>query len=319
MFFGNTCRYGPPEATRKEEGALFDRHAIRRAASRLVDVQEVDRTAGQKCQNQTVPGPPGPSSESRAYGGVEPFAMTSTSTAADRSGVAPALFAPLGPRYDGLSELLSFGQDRRWRRAMVDRIAAARPKVVLDVASGTGKVAFDLLHRTGCRVVGLDLSEEMLNEAIRKSRTKDPACRACFVSGHADSLPFPDGTFDALSFTYLLRYVDDPQHTLDELARVVKPGGVMASVEFLRPPSLFWRFWWWGYTRWLLPLAGWITGGRAWFRVGRFLGPSISAHDERYPVSWTLDSWRRAGFEDVGWKVMSLGGGLVMWGRRAGG
>ena len=100
---------------------------------------------------------------------------------------------------------------------------------------------------------------------------------------------------------------------------MVKPGGQVASLEFLVPPSPFWRSWWWLYTRLLLPAGGLVTGGREWFEVGRFLGPNISGHYRRYPVSWTVDAWRKAGFTDVGVRVMSLGGGLVMWGTRAGG
>jgi demethylmenaquinone methyltransferase / 2-methoxy-6-polyprenyl-1,4-benzoquinol methylase len=85
------------------------------------------------------------------------------------------------------------------------------------------------------------------------------------------------------------------------------------------PPSRFWRFWWWLYTRLLLPAGGLLTGGREWYEVGRFLGPSISGHYHRYPLPWTVEAWRRAGFTDVGARVMSLGGGLVMWGTREGG
>ena len=110
--------------------------------------------------------------------------------------------------------------------------------------------------------------------------------------------------------------MDDPKETLRELARVVKPGGTVASLEFFVPPDPLWRSLWWLYTRLLLPVAGLITGGRDWFRVGRFLGPNISEHYRRYPLSWTEDAWRAAGFVDVGVRVMSLGGGLVMWGRR---
>lgn len=125
--------------------------------------------------------------------------------------------------------------------------------------------------------------------------------------------------FDALTFTYLFRYVDDPQATLDELARVVKPGAPVASLEFMVPPNRFWRGWWWGYTRLVLPVAGFATGGREWYQVGRFLGPSISTLYRRYPVDWTVEAWRAAGFEDVGVRLMSLGGGVVIWGRRASG
>jgi demethylmenaquinone methyltransferase/2-methoxy-6-polyprenyl-1,4-benzoquinol methylase len=141
--------------------------------------------------------------------------------------------------------------------------------------------------------------------------------RVQLVNGRAEMLPFPNATFDALTFTYLFRYVDDPQATLTELARVVKPGASVASLEFMVPPSRFWRGWWWGYTRLVLPVAGLVTGGPQWYRVGRFLGPSISELYRNYPLAWTDDAWHQAGFEDVGMRVMSLGGGLVMWGRRA--
>ncbi|MGH9296909.1 MAG: class I SAM-dependent methyltransferase, partial [Acidimicrobiales bacterium] len=142
--------------------------------------------------------------------------------------------------------------------------------------------------------------------------------RVSFVLGRGEQLPFADGTFDALTFTYLLRYVDDASAALNELARVVRPGGLVASLEFAVPESRFWRAWWWLYTRAVLPLAGAATGGRQWWDVGRFLGPSISEHYRRYPLGWTVQAWIDAGLSDVGAKPMSLGGGLVMWGRKTG-
>jgi demethylmenaquinone methyltransferase/2-methoxy-6-polyprenyl-1,4-benzoquinol methylase len=140
--------------------------------------------------------------------------------------------------------------------------------------------------------------------------------RIQLVVGQAERLPFADSAFDALTFTYLLRYVDDPAATLRELARVVKPAGVMASLDFFVPPSPFWRVMWWLYTRTLLPLGGLVTGGREWYRVGRFLGPNITDHYRSYPLASIEDAWRRAGLENVGVRIMSLGGGLVMWGTR---
>ncbi len=209
------------------------------------------------------------------------------------------------------------GQNGRWRRAMIDRVVPGSPGMVLDVASGTAGVALQLASRTSADVVGLDLTEGMLARGQRNVAQAGLSTRIQLVAGRAEQLPFPDAAFDALTFTYLLRYVDDPQATLCELARVVKPGGAVASLEFLAPPSRFWRMWWWLYTRVLLPAGGWVTGGREWFTVGRFLGPNISQHYRRYPVSWTADAWRRAGFENVGLRTMSLGGGLVMWGTRS--
>jgi demethylmenaquinone methyltransferase / 2-methoxy-6-polyprenyl-1,4-benzoquinol methylase len=239
-----------------------------------------------------------------------------TEIAGDRNRFAQQLFASLPKRYDQLAEILSMGQNGRWRRAMVDHIVPTSPDRMLDIASGTAGVALQLAARTPSAIVGVDLTRNMLARGQENVAEAGMTERICLVAGRAEQLPFPDGTFDALTFTYLLRYVDDPQATLREMARVVKPGGAVASLEFFLPPSHFWRFWWWLYTRLLLPVGGWLTGGREWFRVGRFLGPNISQHYRKYPLSWTEDAWRRAGFEDVGVRVMSLGGGLVMWGTR---
>jgi demethylmenaquinone methyltransferase/2-methoxy-6-polyprenyl-1,4-benzoquinol methylase len=238
--------------------------------------------------------------------------------AGDRNQFAQQLFTTLPQRYDRLAEVLSMGQNGRWRRAMVDHIVPSSPGRMLDVASGTAGVALQLAERTSSDVVGVDLTEAMLAQGHRNVAGAGMGDRIQLVAGRAEQLPFPDDSFDALTFTYLLRYVDDPQATLRELARVVKPGGAVASLEFLAPPSHFWRFWWWLYTRLLLPAGGWLTGGREWYRVGRFLGPNISAHYRKYPVTWTVDAWRQAGFDNVGVRVMSLGGGLVMWGIRRG-
>jgi len=231
------------------------------------------------------------------------------------------LFTPLPSRYDRLAEVLSFGQNGRWRRAMVSRITGgAAPGRVLDVASGTAGVAVALARALpGSSVVGVDLTEAMLRQGAVNVHAAQLDGRVRLVAGRAEKLPFPDANFDALTFTYLLRYVTDPAAVLSELARVVRPGGTMASLEFCVPPHAAWRQAWVGYTRLVLPVAGLATGGPAWAKVGQFLGPSISGHYRRYPVDWTVDAWRKAGFTDVGYQIMSLGGGLVMWGTRAGG
>ena len=227
------------------------------------------------------------------------------------------LFAPLPPRYDRLAAILSLGQNGRWRAAMVDHVVAPMPGTILDVATGPAGVACVLADRTAAHVVGIDVSEDMLREGAANVARRGLDGRVALSLGRGEQLPFPDASFDALTFTYLLRYVADPAATLAELARVVKPGGPIASMEFAVPTAPWWRLAWVGYTRLVLPVAGWLTGGRGWYRVGRFLGPSITTHYRRYPVSWTVDAWRAAGIVDVGTRAMSLGGGLVMWGRRA--
>jgi len=226
------------------------------------------------------------------------------------------LFDPLPARYDRLAEILSFGQNGRWRSAMVDRVLPA-DGVILDVASGTAGVALQLERRGGAKVVGLDLTEAMLRQGRQRVAAAGKGNRIGLVAGRAEQLPFPDRHFDALTVTYLLRYVQDPQATLTELARVLRPGGIMASLEFAVPAGPVWGPAWWAYTRLLLPAGGLALGGREWYRVGRFLGPNISAHYRRYPVSWTVQAWQKAGFTDVSARIMSLGGGLVMWGTRA--
>jgi demethylmenaquinone methyltransferase / 2-methoxy-6-polyprenyl-1,4-benzoquinol methylase len=223
---------------------------------------------------------------------------------------ARALFAPLGPTYDRTAALLSFGQDPRWRRFLVSRVEAGPESTVLDVATGTGAVARELLATKGCRVVGLDQSSEMLAEARRRL----PA-DVKLIEARAEQLPFPDGAFDALTFTYLLRYVEDPGAVLSELARVVRPGGTVAGLEFAVPHGL-WRPLWELYVRVGLPGAGRAIS-RGWADVGDFLGPSIRGFYERYPEERLLELWWEAGIRDVRARRLSLGGGIVTWGHRA--
>ena len=235
----------------------------------------------------------------------------------DPTRFAQQLFQGLPRRYDLLAEALSFGQNRRWRRTMVNTVVEGGPATVLDVATGTAGVALQIARRTSAHVTGIDITEAMLRRGQAAVLREASHERIALVDGQAEALPFPDATFDALTFTYLLRYVADPATTLAELARVVRPGGIVASLEFHVPPALAWHGAWWLYTRLGLPVLGAVTGGREWYDVGRFLGPSISTHYRRYPLDWTVDAWRRAGITDVEVRLMSLGGGLVMWGRRA--
>jgi demethylmenaquinone methyltransferase/2-methoxy-6-polyprenyl-1,4-benzoquinol methylase len=223
---------------------------------------------------------------------------------------AQALFAPLGPTYERWAALLSFGQDPRWRRFLVSRIDAAPESRVLDVATGTGLVARALTSRYGCSVVGVDQSVGMLAEARRRANG-----RTDFVEASADALPFDDGEFDALTFTYLLRYVADPAATLRELARVVRPGGTVAGLEFGVPRGAarpLWELW----VRAGLPAAGAVIG-HGWREAGSFLGSSIRGFGEAWPEQRQHDAWRAAGIAGVSSKRLSLGGGIVTWGRKS--
>jgi demethylmenaquinone methyltransferase/2-methoxy-6-polyprenyl-1,4-benzoquinol methylase len=227
---------------------------------------------------------------------------------------ARELFAPLGPTYDRYARLLSFGQDPRWRAFLASRLPADATRV-LDVASGTAAVAIELVRSVPARhVVGIDQSAEMLAAGNARVTAAGLAGRIELREGRAESLPFADAEFDALTFTYLLRYVDDPAATMRELARVVRPGGTVAMLEFGLPRGI-WRPLWELYVRVGLPAAGAVVSP-AWREVGSFLGPSIRTFYERYPVARILELWRDAGLRDVHARRLSVGGGLVVWGTR---
>ena len=215
------------------------------------------------------------------------------------------LFGPLAPNYERWSALLSLGQDQRWRGELVEELGLQPGARVLDVAAGTGLIT-RLLEAREHQVIALDLSGEMLDNARRRGATA--------VLATAEALPFPDATFDGLTFGYLLRYVTDPLATMQELARVVRPGGMLGMVEFGRPRGVWgppWRF----YTRIGLPLAG-LLAGSAWTRVGRFLGPSIDRFHHRFPGDDIAALWEAAGLTDVRIARRSLGGGLIVWAQR---
>jgi demethylmenaquinone methyltransferase/2-methoxy-6-polyprenyl-1,4-benzoquinol methylase len=235
--------------------------------------------------------------------------------ASARTRQARELFAALGPTYDRYAGLLSFGQDPRWRSFLVSRIPPDAQQV-LDVASGTAAVAIALARADTARtVVGIDQSPEMLAAGRERVEHAGLAGRIELREARAEKLPFADGAFDALTFTYLLRYVDDLPATLRELVRVVRPGGTVAMLEFGLPRGL-WRPLWELYVRVGLPAAGAVVSP-GWADVGRFLGPSIRGFYGEWPELRLLDAWRDAGVADVRARRLSLGGGMVVWGRRA--
>jgi demethylmenaquinone methyltransferase / 2-methoxy-6-polyprenyl-1,4-benzoquinol methylase len=233
--------------------------------------------------------------------------------ASPRKEHALAMFSKLPRSYDEVAAAFSFFQDPRWRKAAVGAVGAAPDERVLDVACGTGLVSAALVERWGCRVVGLDQSAAMLGRArARAAANPRLAERASFIEGEAESLPFADGEFDHLTFTYLLRYVEDPAATLRELARVVKPGGRVSSLEFCVPAGA-WLWPWRLYTRVGLPALGRLVS-RGWYEAGRFLGPSIEGFYRAHPQHQQVELWEAAGIERIAVRRMSLGGGVVIWG-----
>ena len=210
------------------------------------------------------------------------------------------LFAPIAPSYQRWASVLSLGQDRRWRRAMITGLDLAAGSRVLDVAAGTGSIT-RLLQGGGHTVVASDLSPAMLGQHPGPSR----------VMARGERLPIRDGSFDGVTFGYLLRYVDDPVACLEGFARVLKPGGWLGMVEFGLPTT--WYLPWRVYTDGVLPVAGRLID-HGWYEVGKFLRTSIESFHRSHPDLEAV--FQKAGFVEVKSRRMSLGGGLVMWARK---
>jgi demethylmenaquinone methyltransferase/2-methoxy-6-polyprenyl-1,4-benzoquinol methylase len=168
-----------------------------------------------------------------------------------------SLFSTIADRYDLITVLLSFGRDRRWKRRLVDLAHVMPGARALDLACGTGDLAFELARR-GARVTALDITMRMLELARRK---RSPGARVALVAGDMAALPFPSCAFDVVSTGYGLRNVPALDPALAEIGRVLKPGGVLLSLDFNRPESLPVRAVYLGYLTAVGSLLGWALHG----------------------------------------------------------
>ena len=164
------------------------------------------------------------------------------------------LFATIADRYDLITSLLSYGQDARWKRKLVALAEVRRGERALDLASGTGDIAFAVAARGG-KAVGLDITHRMLQLARAKSDS------APFVTGDMAALPFASGSFDLVTTGYGLRNVPDLQTAIDEIARVLKPGGRMLSLDFNKPQNAIVRGVYLIYLTAVGALLGWVLHG----------------------------------------------------------
>ena len=231
---------------------------------------------------------------------------------------ARRLFDGIASRYELLAEAFSFWQTSAWRRFLVSRLNVGPGDTVLDICTGTAVVARRIAKTSKARVVGVDLSERMLRQGQRKVSKAGLRKNVTLLRGRAENLGFGDESFDAVCFTWLLRYVEDPSATIKEAVRVLKSGGSLVSLEFGVPKNVVVRNLWNLYTRLGLPLAtGAISSG--WRDLGKFLGPSIAAFDRSYSDEDIKQIWVDLGISNVQVKRLSMGGGVVMWGTKTGG
>lgn len=239
-----------------------------------------------------------------------------TDRPSERNRFAVRLFAGVAPQYDRIGAVLSLGQDARWRRFLVARTNAMPGGRVLDVAAGTQLVSRELAARKGVRVVALDQSEPMLRAGRVPTELAGLGERIAPVAGRAEALPFADAAFDAVTLTYLLRYVDDPPATVAEITRVLAPGGSIAMLEFHVPSGAPARAGWWVYTRAVMPLVGAVVSP-AWARTTAFLGPNVSRFVAEHPLREWVAWFRHAGIDHVRTRSFLLGSAVVLWGVKA--
>jgi demethylmenaquinone methyltransferase/2-methoxy-6-polyprenyl-1,4-benzoquinol methylase len=229
--------------------------------------------------------------------------------------LAQDLFDGVAPSYDTWAQVLTYFQYLRWREFLVSRMTLRPRDLVLDVCTGTAGVAMEIADRHDGKIVGLDVSHLMLQAGLLAIEKKNLDGRVQLVQGRAEHLPFPDETFDAVVFTYLLRYVQDPDATIRELSRILKTGGQLLSLEFGIPKALWMRALWELNNRVVMPVMTLpVSGG--WHRMGCFLGPSISGFCQRYPVERIAAIWRENGLPVVEIKRLLRGAAIVMWGTK---
>lgn len=194
-----------------------------------------------------------------------------------------ALFAAIARRYDRLNDVLSLGLHRRWKRRLVT--LAGQPRDVLDLCCGTG----DLARRFTGRVVGADFTTEMLQVAATRTM------RIRWVQADALRLPFTDNAFDVVSVGYGLRNLVDLPAGLDEIHRVLRPGGKLLSLDFGKPECAIWRRLYFAHLRFWVPVLGWLlAGNRAAYA---YILPSLENYPGQRGVQAAME---RAGFVDCG-------------------
>lgn len=232
---------------------------------------------------------------------------------ASRIREAQAIFDGVADDYDTPAQIFGLGRYRAWHRELAALVLDREPARVLDMCTGTGAIAAEISARTDAHIVAVDITRGMLERARQRPRVRGRGIT--FVQGAAQAPPFAPGTFDVVVFSYLLRYVADVPGTIATLGRLVRPGGLLASLEFGVPPNPIARAAWLLYTRALMR-AGLSMISPGWRRVGSFLGGSISRLYQQHPVPALESYFRAAGFDVHPARRMSLGGGIILSGTR---
>ena len=166
------------------------------------------------------------------------------------------MFDNISTSYDGLNRVISFGIDVKWRKEVVRLIAEKKPKNILDIATGTGDLAINLVQTGAHKIVGLDISEGMLTVGRKKIEEKKLSDKIEMMLGDSEALPFDDNSFDAVTVAFGVRNFENLEKGLAEILRVLKPGGIFVILETSVPTRFPFKQGYNLYTKNLLPIIG---------------------------------------------------------------
>jgi demethylmenaquinone methyltransferase / 2-methoxy-6-polyprenyl-1,4-benzoquinol methylase len=215
----------------------------------------------------------------------------------DKKIIAP-MFDSIAPKYDALNHILSFNIDKKWRKRLIAIIKQTEGKKVLDLACGTGEVSRGLA-KNGIEVVGLDLSSEMIKIARNKT---NKSLDIKYSLGEADSIPFPDGTFDAVTIAFGIRNFDNREKCIEEIFRVIKPNGMLAILEFTTPQKIIFKSIYSFYFKWILPNIGGLISKNK--NAYKYLHQSAVSFPQRECFCKELEM---GGFNDVKFEEQTMG------------
>ena len=224
----------------------------------------------------------------------------------DHSTYVKKLFTGLAGRYDLANRWMTWGQDKHWKREVIDRVQLPPGGKILDIGAGTGDIALEAFHRDDeALVVPADFAPEMM----RVGRLRHETSSLRWVISDAQYLPFRSGSLDGVVSSYLLRNVNDVQIVLSEQFRVLKPGGRIVCLDTTPPPRDLWHLPVHLYLRFVIPLiGGWVAGDRAAYR---YLWDST---ENFLPARELAESIRKAGFRDVSYRRFMGGSVAIHWG-----
>lgn len=213
------------------------------------------------------------------------------------------MFDKIAPSYDKLNHALSLGIDRRWRRTAVDALGKHKPQQILDIATGTGDFALLLAKRIKPQhIVGADISEGMM--AVGREKVKEEGLQNVISFQHEDcmQLSFPDGSFDAVTSSYGVRNFQNLDKGLQEMQRVLRPGGHLLIVELTPPPHFPMKQLFWLYAHVVMPLLGRLISHDD--SAYTYLPASMEAFPQPEQMEGIL---RKAGFAEVQWRRFTFG------------